>query len=88
FIFLFGRIMNMDKRKRIIVPLPEVIQPEQDVAGDELVAVIAAAVSAFLDSGHLAAECEIKVRSFKRTGSNSPVWNQAGRNELVQSHLS
>jgi len=49
---------------------------------DELIAVITAAVSSMTDTGNGASK--IRVTSFKRIGSDAPVWNYASRRQNVQ----
>lgn len=49
----------------------------------ELIAVIAAAVAASLNTS----VSNLKIKSLKRIGNNSPVWNKAGVNEMINSRL-
>lgn len=49
----------------------------------ELIAVITAAIAACMDSP----SAGIKVRSIKRIGHTTPIWNVAGRNEYILSKL-
>jgi hypothetical protein len=49
----------------------------------ELVAVIMAAVMNCMN----AASSSLRIRSIKRVGRNSPVWNTAGRDEYIASKL-
>lgn len=50
----------------------------------ELVAVIMAAIMGMLSSGLTS---DLKIKSIKRIGRNSPVWNTAGRDEYITSKL-
>lgn len=51
---------------------------------DEVVAAIMGALMAFM-STH--AVTDLKIKSIRRTGTVSPVWNIAGRNEYLASKL-
>jgi hypothetical protein len=50
----------------------------------ELIAVITAAVMAVMSSN---AASDLMIRSIRRVGRNSPVWNIAGRDEYLMSKL-
>jgi sodium pump decarboxylase gamma subunit len=52
--------------------------------GDELIAVITAAVLASMEKKP---ECRIQVKSVRRIPQASPVWNLAGRTELLSDKL-
>ncbi len=49
----------------------------------ELIAVIAAAIASSLNTS----VSNLKIKSLKRIGNNSPVWNKAGVNEMINSRL-
>lgn len=49
----------------------------------EIIAVIAAAIAASLNTS----VSNLKIKSLKRIGNNSPVWNKAGVNEMINSRL-
>ncbi len=49
----------------------------------ELIAVIAAAIAASLNTS----VSNLRIKSFKRIGNNSPAWNKAGVNEMINSRL-
>ncbi len=92
FIYLFGKFMkNGDDRaqKRMTEKLKkteaglEITAPVDDDDADELIAVITAAVRAAVSGSGIIPECAIKVKPFKRVSSQSPVWHEAGRKELV-----
>ena len=51
---------------------------------DELIAVISAAISAYLDSDTLTPECPIKVNNFNRISSNTSIWHEESKKELVK----
>jgi len=89
-IYLFGKVMvNGGKRKaeksaKVTVESIKSIEIETDVEDDaELIAVITAAIQASLVKAGISPECKIVVKSFKRVGSDSPVWNSTGREELL-----
>ncbi|MCK5812419.1 MAG: OadG family protein [Clostridiales bacterium] len=88
FIFLFGKIMNKEKKNgeknSIKLSTNKKITVEVD-GDDELIAVITAAVSAYLNSNGLSPECKIKVTSFNRVTSKSSIWNESSKRELVES---
>ena len=50
---------------------------------DEIVAVIAAAVACMAASEGT----RLKVKSFRRVGSNAPAWNKAGRADALQNRF-
>lgn len=97
FILLFGKFMKngedrsvkrkaeKDKAPGLEKPLTGVeITAESDEDDmDEIIAVITAAVKAAVAGSGITPECRIKVRSFKRVSSESPVWHEAGRKELL-----
>lgn len=92
FIYLFGKVMkngngskplNKKKARGSSVGTPLEGSPAMDESGDELIAVITAAIMAGLAQAGLSPECRIKVRPFNRVSSDAPAWNLAGRNELV-----
>lgn len=65
---------------------PMVVQTTE-VGGDELVAVITAAIAAVMEAeGVEAAPNGFVVRSIRRI-SNAPAWNRAGREEQVYSRM-
>lgn len=55
-----------------------------DLANEELVAVITAALMASMKQD---TECKIKVKSIRRIPNASPVWNLAGRSEYLSNKL-
>lgn len=55
-----------------------------DTVGAELVAVIMASVMACY-GGNVTSD--LKIKSIKRVGRHSPVWNTAGRDEYIGSKL-
>lgn len=57
----------------------------EDVAPNpEIVAVIMAAVMSMMGSG---ISSELRIKSIKRIGIHSPIWNTAGRSEYIASKL-
>ncbi len=88
FIFVFGKIMNREKKNKKIrskrSKADKKITVEVD-GDDELIAVITAAVSAYLNSNGLSPECKIKVTTFNRVTSKSSIWNESSKHELVES---
>lgn len=63
---------------------PIVIQTTE-VGGDEIVAVITAAITAMMDAE--GSKGGFVVRSIRRVGSTAPAWNRAGREEQVYSRM-
>ncbi len=88
FIFLFGKIMNREKKSKkapsIKLNANKKITVEID-GDDELIAVITAAVSTYLNSNGLSPECKIRVTTFNRVTSKSSIWNESSKQELVES---
>jgi hypothetical protein len=61
------------------------LQEKQDIKDDgELVAVIMAAIINMLSAD---AVSDLRIRSIRRIGRISPVWNTAGRDEYIASKL-
>lgn len=58
--------------------------PEASEISDELVAVITAAIQSSLDYDP---HSRLVVRSIKRTGQTSPVWNRTGKLERIGNQL-
>lgn len=97
FILLFGKFMKNGedrsvKRKAEKAESPEPVKLQAGVEitadaddgdMDEIIAVITAAVRAAVAGSGITPECRIKVKSFKRVSSESPVWHEAGRKELL-----
>ena len=54
-----------------------------DGLSPELIAVITAAIAACMDSSGAG----LQVKSIKRIGHNTPIWNVAGRNEHILSKI-
>lgn len=67
------------KPEPVAAPAP-VAAPTED---PNLVAVIAAAVAAYLNTSTY----NLKVRSFRRIGNTSPDWNKAGLKETIDSRF-
>ncbi len=69
--------------------IPVNVQPaaaESNIAktdDKELIAVITAAIAASLNTS----VSNLKIKSLKRIGNNSPAWNKAGVNEMINSRL-
>lgn len=66
-------------------PVQAPVQPISAVQNDksELIAVLTAAIAASLNtSTH-----NFNIKSFRRIGNNSPVWNRAGVTEMINSRL-
>lgn len=58
----------------------KVVAKEKD--NDELIAVISAALAAFMESGS-----NLVIKSIIRTGDNTPVWAKLGRQEQLYSRF-
>ena len=54
-----------------------------DIDGNELVAVIAAALQAYSEESR----CNLVIKSIKRTGITAPIWNKTGRTERLSRKL-
>lgn len=74
-------------------PAPEAVPaqatPEQKTSGideNELIAVMAAAIAAAGGSGRKSSY-NLQVRSIRRAGSNTPVWNAVSRRENLDAQL-
>lgn len=63
---------------------PKISSAPGEMAQNELVAVIAAAVAAASGQN---STYRLQVRSIRRTGCNSPVWNAVSRKENLDSKL-
>ncbi len=78
-----------DKNKSVISnnnvekPISESNASQGDNIDPELLAVISAAIAASMQS----ANTGYMVRSIKRIGHTTPIWNVAGRNEYILSRL-
>ncbi|MCX7772596.1 MAG: OadG family protein [Clostridia bacterium] len=60
------------------------LQPREEKDPGELVAVIMAALMHMMSNE---ASSELRIKSIRRIGRNSPVWNTAGRDEYIMSKL-
>jgi len=78
-IYVLGKTINRNKNK--VQKEPGKINIEED---DEIIAVISAAISAYLDSDTLTPQSTIKVSKFNRISSNSPIWHEESKKELVR----
>lgn len=58
-------------------------EKEQSEDEEEIVAVLTAAIAASLN----ASTYNLKIKSFRRIGNNSPAWNKAGLNETINSRF-
>ena len=61
-------------------PVVETAQPQEDA---NLIAVIAAAIAATLDTP----VSNLKIRSFRRIGNTAPDWNKAGLRDSIDSRF-
>lgn len=52
---------------------------------EELIAVLTAAVAAYMGGGD--PQCNLRVKSFRRIPQGSPEWNRKGRYDLLKSRL-
>ncbi|NLX76893.1 MAG: OadG family protein [Clostridiaceae bacterium] len=66
----------------VVNPSPVLSQPQQGL-NPEVIAVIAAAIAASMGGSG----SDIKVRSIRRIGHTTPIWNVAGRNEYILTRL-
>lgn len=81
-------IFSKEKKEEIstaenVVQTPVVSTIEQEQDDDELVAVIAAAIAASLGTSTY----NLKIASIKRTGEGSPIWNRAGKQQIINKSL-
>ena len=58
-------------------------EPEKSMNEDELIAVLTAAVAASLNTSTY----NLQIKSYRRIGTNAPAWNQAGRNDTINSRF-
>lgn len=68
------------------VSAPQTAKPSESGAqidDKELIAVITAAVAASLNTSTY----NLKVKSFRRISDNSPLWNKAGRTDVINSRF-
>lgn len=89
---LFGRHKKADDDRQAAAKEAQRIKSEAEAAGNkdiseiddnELVAVIAAALQAYSAESR----CNLVIKSIKRTGITSPVWNKTGRMERLSRKL-
>ena len=71
-----------DQIENVPAPIPPKI-PENKPDNDELIAVITAAIAASLGTE----ESKFKIKSYKRIPSKKPIWNRAGINDTIDSHI-
>ncbi len=64
----------------VAVPQPAQVQ-EQPTQDENIIAVIAAAVAASLNTSTY----NLKIRSIRRVGNNAPDWNKAGLRDTIDS---
>lgn len=95
-ISLFGKAMGLKLKTKTAVEennetsVSEITQdyttqfPSDSTSDEELVAILTAAVLASMQNG---AECNIKVKSFRRLPQQAPAWNTAGRMEHIAGKL-
>jgi hypothetical protein len=55
-----------------------------DIGDEELVAAITAAVIVYMGADR---KCRLEIKSIRRAGQTSPVWNRAGRLERISDKL-
>lgn len=91
-IFIATRLLSIKKASSQAAPASELASsleidedeietPATDAPDDhELVAVITAAINALYTTG---ADIKLRVKSFRRIPSNSPIWNMEGRKERL-----
>ncbi len=90
---LFSRLFGNDKsqdaalkentsKAESAAALQDTVQ--ENVDDGELVAVIMAALMNVLSAN---AVSDLKIKSIRRVGRNSPVWNLAGRDEYIAAKL-
>jgi len=60
--------------------MPVVISNQDDF---EIIAVLTAAIAASLNTSTY----NLKIKSYKRIGTNSPAWNRAGVSEMINTRL-
>lgn len=72
-----------DTAAAVKVPVKEVHKPEKAADDTEIIAVITAAVAAVLNTSSK----QLKIKSYKRIGNNTPAWNKAGVSEMINSRF-
>jgi len=71
-----GKAKAEVKTETVPVPAPA---PQKTTNDEELIAVLTAAIAASLNTSTY----NLKIKSYRRIGSASPVWNRAGVTESV-----
>lgn len=77
---------DKEQSENIIIEKPENIEEtkiEEELNDEELVAVIAAAISVSMG----VAIPEINIKSIKRVSSTAPIWAETGRKEYISGKL-
>ena len=91
-LLLFKVIFYKEAKNKVIEKQPEnitspipaaAVQSDTASDSDELIAVITAAVAASLGTS----ESKFKIKSYRRIPNKKPVWNKAGINETINSHI-
>lgn len=83
FISMFGKVMGIKLKRKKTTEITD-IKTTNDIESDaELIAVITAAIHVALVKTGISPECKIRVKTFKRITTDSPIWNKVGRNELI-----
>jgi len=80
-IYLFGKLMNSKKNTNTVNQKNISIEVDGD---DQLIAVITAAISAYLNSNGIDPECKIRVKSFNRITSTTSIWNEVSKIDLIE----
>ena len=82
--FLIG-LAEKKKNKKVApaTPAPAKAEITNDEDEDELIAVLTAAVAASLNTSTY----NLRIKSFRRIGQNSPAWNTVSRKEQLESNL-
>lgn len=86
----FSKLFGTDKSQNEVALNENASRSESAVSlqnqknDDEIVAVIMAALMNMLEDSFTG---ELRIKSIRRTGRRSPVWNIAGRDEYIVSKL-
>ena len=71
-------LANVEVKKEVVEVKEQVKEPVND---EELIAVLTAAIAASLNTSTY----NLKIKSYRRIGSNAPAWNRAGLNDTIDS---
>lgn len=74
---------NGDEELMAVIAAAVAAGTQPSMSEDELIAVLTAAVAASLNTSTY----NLKIKSYRRIGSNAPVWNRAGVRETIENRF-